>query len=102
MAWMRKVDKIGGVNAIAHPTIRNYKEMIYDNLFVLPQIVEKINGPGEYTSAIIKTHYLRLLQRKWKGIYAQRQKIIAFRKNPKAIKHREIFGVWPSHCRHFI
>ena len=102
MAWMIKVYEIGGINAIIHPTIRNYKHMIYNQLFVLPQIVEKINGPNEYTSAIIKTHYLRLIQRKWKSIYAERRKIIAFRKNPKAINHRKIYGVWPQHCRYFI
>ena len=92
----------GGYNAITHPTIRNYNRIMFDKLVLEPQIVEKIWGPGEYCSAIVKTHYLRLIQRKWKRIYAHRKKTIALRKCPKAIMYRNVNGKWPNNCNKWI
>ena len=40
----------------------------------------------------IKTHWLRLVQRKWKNIYAQR---INHRKKPSSLRYRNIHGKWP-------
>ena len=40
----------------------------------------------------IKTHWLRLVQRKWKNIYARR---INHRKKPSSLRYRSIHGKWP-------
>ncbi len=40
----------------------------------------------------IKTHWLRLVQRKWKNTYARR---LNFRKKPSSLRYRSIHGKWP-------
>jgi hypothetical protein len=47
------------------------------------------------TTSIIKTHYIRLIQRKWKRLYKQ---MIKNRYNLKNLQYREIHGTWPSSC----
>ena len=46
-------------------------------------------------NVVIKTHWLRLIQRKWKNIYSTRQSIINSRKNPSSLRYRNINGKWP-------
>ncbi len=41
----------------------------------------------------IKTHWLRLVQRKWKNIYTKR---INSRKKPSSLRYRSIHGKWPA------
>lgn len=47
------------------------------------------------TTSIIKTHYIRLIQRKWKRLYKQ---MIKNRCNLNNLQYREIHGTWPSSC----
>ena len=47
------------------------------------------------TTSIIKTHYIKLIQRKWKRLYKQ---MIMNRGNFIYLRHREIHGTWPSNC----
>jgi hypothetical protein len=91
LRYMRRNNVITNVY---HPTIRNYSNIICKRDYRNAQIVQRIRGPGPYSSAVIKTHYLRLLQRKWKRIYAEKQRLIALRKNPRAIRFRELNGCW--------
>jgi len=44
---------------------------------------------------IIKTHWLRLIQRTWKRIYKERQTIIKARGNIYSISYRMLHGPWP-------
>ena len=46
-------------------------------------------------NVVIKTHWLRLIQRKWKNIYSTRQSIINSRKKPSSLRYRNINGKWP-------
>ena len=85
-----------------HPHIRNYKSYSTHINHIGPQIIEVVEGPHDYTTAVIKTHYLRLLQRKWKKVVAERKMIIALRKQPKAIMYRRTHGKWPSNCAKYI
>ena len=48
-----------------------------------------------YSAAIIKTHWLRVIQRRWREIYKKR---IEGKMNVKNLKYREIHGKWPSEC----
>ena len=45
---------------------------------------------------IIKTFWLRLVQRTWKRIYKERQNIIKKRMHPNSIYYRSIHGNWPQ------
>ena len=91
LRYMRRNNVITNVY---HPTIRNYSNIICKRDYRNAQIVQRIRGPGTYSSAVIKTYYLRILQRKWKRIYAEKQRLIALRKNPRAIRFRELHGRW--------
>jgi len=44
---------------------------------------------------IIKTYWLRLVQRTWKRIYKERTQIIKKRMHPNSLHHRSLHGKWP-------
>ena len=77
---------------LRHPNIRNYEEIMFNSLTIQPQIVEIIEGPNMYTSCVIKTTYLKQLQRKWKKIYAERKRLLKERKNPLEQMKRQLCG----------
>jgi hypothetical protein len=49
---------------------------------------------GTY-SVVLKTHWLRLVQRHWRKTYQQRKKVIRGRRNLHNMRQREIYGRWP-------
>ena len=53
----------------------------------------QITEDGVFT-VIIKTFWLKIIQRKWKKVFRVRQQIINKRQNPGALLHREIIGKW--------
>ena len=65
-------------NPINHQSIQNFENIISNENNYRVDIVQKIQLDGEFapTIAIIKTHYLRLIQRKWKNIFKKRQDMI--------------------------
>jgi hypothetical protein len=62
------------------------------------QISECIYLDTQECIAIIKTFWIKLIQRTWKKIYKMRQTIIFMRKNPLYILCRETTGKWPPIC----
>ena len=90
-----------------HPTIRNYLQIVSKSNYIQPQIAEIVqlnNGNDEifyYSVAIIKTHWLRLVQRNWKRVFKERKRIISLRGNPRALYYREVHGKWPNNCIHY-
>jgi hypothetical protein len=65
------------------------------------EIAECIILNSDHCVSILKTFWLRLVQRVWKKIYKERNNVIKKRSNPKSIFHREIFGRWPDDCLRF-
>lgn len=63
------------------------------------EIGECLYLPSQHCVSIIKTYWLRLIQRTWKKIYKEQKNIIKKRCNPNSIKYREIYGKWPDNCR---
>jgi len=61
---------------------------------VLQLCIERRNQWIVYT-VVVKTFWIRLIQRKWRKIYQQREAILRKRRSMNAIKHREISGKWP-------
>ena len=51
--------------------------------------------PDDTFTCVLKTHWLRLIQRHWKKVVAQRKKVILGRKNPTNRKMKEITGKYP-------
>jgi len=53
-----------------------------------------ISDAGTY-EVIIKTHWIRLIQRHWKKIFAQRQRVIQKMRHPHFLRIRETTGRFP-------
>ena len=85
---------------IKHSTIRNYKNIIARSDYIRPEIAECIVLPSQHTVAIIKTIWIKIIQRKWKKVYAERKKVIKTRMQYSSLKTREITGRWPQSCNY--
>jgi len=84
-----------------HPLIRNYRDIIKNSNQFAIQIVEQVTistGPSDcdtYSVGINKTHWIRLIQRRWREI--QKKRLYGM-KNLNNLKYREIHGRWPEAC----
>ena len=85
--------------SLKHPIIRNYNKIIEANNFIKLDIVCIDELTGNETVGYIKTFWIKLIQRRWKKIYKQRQDILKQRMLPKSIREREITGKWPKGLR---
>jgi len=75
-----------------HPTIRNYENIVHsDEYFKIDIIQEDVLDGQEYVG-YLKTFWLRILQRKWKRIFKERQEKIRMMSKPKHLMKREITG----------
>ncbi len=83
-----------------HNILRNYDNIISRDEYIKPEIAECIILPTQHSVAIIKTIWIKLSQRKWKAVYAERVNIIKRRMLFSSLKTRELTGRWPSHCIH--
>lgn len=76
----------------------NYYSYIFNNLIekkiIGLQIIEPITI-GLYELAMIKTHWIRLIQRRWREIMKKR---LQSKKNVFNLRHREIYGKYPESC----
>jgi hypothetical protein len=79
---------------ISHMSIRNYKVLLNK---LKPEIAEcNILADGECI-CILKTYWIRIIQRKWKSIFKKRNEIIKKMSCVNSIKYREINGRWPNY-----
>ena len=79
---------------VSHPIIENYNNIIHKKGSVTLEIIKPyiVMDQGQETYlCIIKTFWLKLFQRKWKQFYKDK---ILFRKNPKVLLNRQIYGKW--------
>ena len=81
-----------------HPWIRNYKNIAARNNYIRPEIAECIILSGNETVAILKTFWLRIVQRTWKRIFRERCNILNIRKTMYALYFRQMHGSWPANC----
>lgn len=81
-----------------HPTIRNYHNIISRSDYFKPEIGEYIILPTHEAIAILKTFWLRIIQKKWKKIFKERKNIIKQRCYLPNLSIREIQGKWPDSC----
>ena len=84
-----------------HKIIRNYKNIIARPDYIKPEIAECLVLPSQHSIVIIKTIWIKIIQRKWKTIYAEQKNIIKKRMQYSSLKTREITGRWPAQCIHF-
>jgi len=81
-----------------HPTIRNYKNIIRNPNYIKPEIGEYIILPTQEAIAILKTFWLRIIQKKWKKVFQERKNIIRQRCHLSNLSIREMRGRWPDSC----
>ena len=56
-----------------HPIIRNYTNIVSKEDYFKPEIAQCIILPTHETIAILKTFWIRIIQRKWKKVFKLRQ-----------------------------
>jgi hypothetical protein len=81
-----------------HKLIRNYHNIISLPNYIKPEIAECFELPTGEHIAIIKTMWIKFIQRKWKIVYAARQHIIKCRSCPSSLSIRQTTGKWPKNC----
>ena len=81
-----------------HPVIRNYPNIVTGNKYIQPQIAERIYLSGDECVAVIKTHWIRLIQRNWRRVYSEQQRIYGMRKHPRQLQYRQVTGNWSNDC----
>jgi len=61
-----------------HSIIRNYHNIIKSLYYIQPHIVECVYlpAPGSECVAILKTFWLKIVQRRWKRVYKQRMDLL--------------------------
>jgi len=83
-----------------HSHIRNYRHIISSQKYIKPEIAQCILLPTNELIAILKTFWIRIIQRAWKRVYRARKDVIAKRCKPQTILQFQRTGYWPSNCRH--
>jgi hypothetical protein len=72
-----------------HPTIRNYRNIIKHPNYIKPEIGQYIILPTQEAIAILKTFWLRIIQKKWKKVFKEQKNIIKQRCNLLNLSTRE-------------
>jgi hypothetical protein len=83
-----------------HKIIRNYYNIIRRPDYIKPEIGECIELVTGEQIVIIKTIWLKIIQRRWKKVFAKRQLIIKYRSIPSSLTFRQLTGKWPEQCIH--
>lgn len=85
----------------SHPTIRNYSTIIQNKKNIKVDIIKCDELTGLEQVGYIKTFWLKIVQRRWKKVYKERQELIKSRSSVIALKERQQTGQWPKHLRHW-
>jgi hypothetical protein len=56
------------------------------------------DSPYPMTCCVLKTFWIRILQRKWRKIFNERKHILQIRKRLDSLRFRELNGIWPKNC----
>ena len=83
-----------------HNIIRNYHKIITQNNYIQPHIGEVIYLSSGECVAVLKTMWLRLVQRCWRRVYNEKNRVINRRKQLSSLKFREVHGKWPNDCNY--
>ena len=81
-----------------HAIYRNYRNIIARTDYFKPEIAKCVYLESRHCVAILKTIWIKLIQRKWKKVYAERKRVLSERCGIKALMFREVRGKWPTTC----
>ena len=99
--YLHLINNNNNNNATTHSVIRNYKNIISKQPYVKAEIAECVYLENHECVAILKTFWIKLIQRTWKNILQKRTSILKKRANIHSLKHRELTGRWPNDCIHY-
>ena len=75
---------------LEHKIVRNYINIVTKDNYITQQIGQRIYLSGDECVAIIKTMWLRIVQRCWRRVYKTRMQIITnIKRNPQYLLRRE-------------
>lgn len=74
---------------------------VFTEMYRKIEIAECIYLPSQECIGIIKTFWIKLIQRRWKNLLKERKIIIKKRCNPNSLKYIEINGKWPINCCYY-
>tara|TARA_B110000285_G_scaffold231636_1_gene300807 strand:- start:846 stop:1370 length:525 start_codon:yes stop_codon:yes gene_type:complete len=99
----KNIDLIGNKWPIVstHPNqhISNFETIATDPNYFQFHIIQKNVLNTGHTVAIIKTHYIRLVQRAWKKLFSIRRQIYQERNKIQNRVYKDETGEWPETCR---
>ena len=83
-----------------HPHIRNYANIISHGANFKLDIIQldELESGNEHVG-YLKTHWIKIIQRKWKKIHANRKMLIRERGSIHALQKRQRTGQWPKEMR---
>lgn len=84
---------------IKHDNIRNYKNIVSDPNYFNLDIVALNEMEGGEIVATKKTHLLKMIQKKWRKMYHERQRVLKGRTSIRALDERRLTGQWPKGLR---
>ena len=77
-----------------HSYIRNYKYLLQT---LKPEIGKCYYSSSGECFCILKTVWIKIIQRKWKTVMSMRNNIIKQRSTISSLRYRELNGRWPNH-----
>jgi len=80
-----------------HSIYKNYKNILSSPNYIKLEIAQCIYYET-HCVAILKTFWIRLIQRKWKSIFKNIKEILLKRCQLSALKHKQNTGRWPNDC----
>jgi hypothetical protein len=79
---------------LTHDLHPNYRQIVSTPNYIKPEIVECIYlKPDDHCIAIIKTFWIKIIQRTWRSVLNKR---LIIKKSISGLRHREVTGTWPS------
>ena len=76
----------------------NFENIISRENYIKPEIAKNIVLASGHSICILKTFWLKIVQRCWKNIFRIRKNILQMRCNLVSLVYREINGYWPASC----
>jgi hypothetical protein len=83
---------------VRHPIYKNYDHIVSKANYIKPEIAECIYLETQECVAILKTFWIRLIQRSWRNVLLRRKRIIQKRSSIQCLNVRQITGKWPAEC----
>lgn len=84
---------------IYHPFIKNYKSIISNPSYIKLEIAQTLYLSGQESVSILKTFWIRLVQRSWKRVFIEKANILKERTKLSSLHHKQVTGCWPLSCR---